>query len=460
MRKSLFVPSSFAALALGATVAAAQQPAATQSAQLESIVATVGQSVITRFDLQEAVLGRIQQHQVSEPKTHRDTVALQVDALNDMIEEELLLQKAKELKIEAVDADITPRVDQQIRAARAQFSNETEFRNTLARAGLGTPEDYRKYLLDQYRRQYIHQKVLAKLQQDGKIIPVNVTDEQIAVEFERAKPFLGPKPATVTFKQIVLAPMPTAAAKEVARVKAESLLAEIKAGADFERVAKRESMDLLSKDTGGDIGWKRRDEDFPEFDRWLFGGPFAAPLGPGQMSPVFETPFGFHIVRVDRVQVGEVKARQILIIPTIDSADIARTGLLADSVAKLWKSGVAFDTLAKKYHDYAGKEETSLLTPWVRDSLPETYQRGFAEHKPGDIVTFQIPGAAQRPTVPKYVVAQLLTVDEAGERTLPEMKAAVRSELAQRGGVRRYVDQLRKQTYVSVRLEGYDASKQ
>jgi hypothetical protein len=35
------------------------------------------------------------------------------------------------------------------------------------------------------------------------------------------------------------------------------------------------------------------------------------------------------------------------------------------------------------------------------------------------------------------------------------MKAAVRSELSQRGGVRRYVDQLRKQTYVSVRLEGY-----
>jgi hypothetical protein len=32
------------------------------------------------------------------------------------------------------------------------------------------------------------------------------------------------------------------------------------------------------------------------------------------------------------------------------------------------------------------------------------------------------------------------------------MKAAVRNELAQRGGVRRYVDQLRKQTYVSIRL--------
>ena len=66
---------------------------------------------------------------------------------------------------------------------------------------------------------------------------------------------------------------------------------------------------------------------------------------------------------------------------------------------------------------------------------------------------FQIPGSAQRPDVPKFVVAQLLTVDEGGERTLDEMRAAVRCELAQRGGVRRYVDALRKQTYVSVRLD-------
>ena len=91
--------------------------------------------------------------------------------------------------------------------------------------------------------------------------------------------------------------------------------------------------------------------------------------------------------------------------------------------------------------------------------MPETYQKAFIAHKPIDIVTFQIPGSAQRPDIPKFVVAELLTVDEAGERTLPEMKAAVRSELSQRGGVRRYVDALRKQTYVSVRLGSADISK-
>jgi parvulin-like peptidyl-prolyl isomerase len=175
------------------------------------------------------------------------------------------------------------------------------------------------------------------------------------------------------------------------------------------------------------------------------------------MSPVIELPLGYYIIRVDRVQPGEVKAHQIVIAPKIDSLDVARAQKLADSVAKLWTGGAPFDTLAKKYHDYAGKEETNILTPWVRDSLPASYQKAFLLRKPQDVVTFQIPGSAQRPDVPKFVVAQLLTADEAGERTLEEMRTAVRSELSQRGGIRRYIDTLKKQTYVAVHLAGVPA---
>lgn len=444
-------------LILRATVVAAQQPQPT-AIPLEGIVAVVGDQVITRFDLEEQFLGKIQRHEVDEPKTRADSMKIRRDVLNDMVEEELLLQKAKDLKVEVTDADITPAVDNQVKQVRAGFTNETEFRNALVKAGMGTPEEYRRYLMDQLRRRYTHEKVLQKLRQDGKIIPVNVTDAEIAAEFQREKPFLGPKPASVTFKQIVIAPQPSAAAKEVARVKAESLLAQIKAGADFDRIAKRESMDLATKDVGGDLGWMRRGVNLPEFDRWLFGGPFLAPLQPGQLSPVFETPYGFHIVRVDRVQPGEVKARQILIVPKVDSSDIARTQKLADSVAQLLRKGTAFDTLAKKYHDYAGKEETGILSPYPRDSLPVSYQKALLLRKPGDVVTFQIPGSSQRPDIPKFVVAQLLTVDEGGERTLGEVKQIVRQDLALRGGVRRYVDSLKKQTYIAIRLGDGDAT--
>ncbi|HEV8499172.1 MAG TPA: peptidylprolyl isomerase [Gemmatimonadaceae bacterium] len=453
--------SSFLVVAAGTL--SAQQPAAPSSpAALDAIVAVVGDQPITRFDLQERVLGKIQRKEVKEPTSDSASRVLYRDVLSDMVEEELLIQKAKELKVEATDAEITPMVDRQVREIKSQFPTETEFRNALAKSSLGTPEEYRKFLLEQYRRQSTLEKTIRKLMQDGKIVPVNVGEAEINAAFEREKDFLPPKPASVTFKQIVIAPKPTAASKEAARVKAESLLAQLKSGSDFEKLAKRESMDPLTRETGGDLGWARRDQNLPQFDIWLFGGPFQTGLQPGQLSPVVETPYGYHIIRVDRRQTGEVKAHQILIMPKLDSTDFARTQKLADSVAAAWKAGASFDSLAKKFHDYAGKEETSLLTPFWRDSLPVSYQKAFTNRKAGDIVTFQIPGSSQRPDVPKFVVAQLQTVDEGGAQTLAELRPAVRDELARRGGVRRYVDGLKKQTYVSIRLDALglaDATK-
>ncbi|MEO6878055.1 MAG: peptidylprolyl isomerase, partial [Gemmatimonadaceae bacterium] len=390
------------------------QASSTSPAPLDAIVAIVGDQPITRYDLREKVLSRIQSG-TPKPTTALDSTVLDSLVLSDMIDEELLIQKSKDLKIEIADADLTPQVDRQVRDVRSKYNTETEFRNALAEAGMGTPEEYRRYLMDEYRRQMTMDKTIRQLTTDGKLIPLNVTEAEVEAEYNRNKAFLPPKPASVTFKQIIMAPQPTAAAKEVARVKAESLLVQLKTGTDFEKLAKRESMDLKSRESGGDIGWHRRNDDLPEFERWLFGTPFVAGLQPGELSPVVETAYGYHIIRVDRVQPGEVKAHQILIAPIVDSADVVRTHLLADSVAVLLKNGTPFDTLAKKYHDYADKEETGILTPFWRDSLPVPYQTAFMLKKPGDISVFQIPW---HPGVPKFVVAQLLTVSEGGEQTL------------------------------------------
>ena len=450
---ALFAAASGAQLPTPATPASQQGPVL-----LDGIVAVVGDQTITLIDLRERVLGRVQRGEVPKPATDSVQRALELETLDDMVQEELLLQKAVDLKVEATDADVTPMVDRQVRETRSRFTTESEYRNALVASGLGTPEEYRKFMLDQYKRRFVLERVIAKLKQDGKIVPVQVSDAEVSAEFNRSKEFLPPKPPTVTFKQIVIMPQPTPAAKEAARVKAESLLVQLKGGADFEQLAKHASMDPLTKETGGDLGWARRGDNVPEFDRWLFGGPFLAALAPGQLSPVFETARGYHIVRVDRVQTGEVKSHQILIVPAIDSADIAKTARLADSVADRLRNHVPFDTLARKYHDYPGKEETSLLTPWVRDSLPLSYQKGFGTAKAGDVVSFQIPGSSQRPEIPKFVVAELLTSDEGGPQTLEEVKAAVRSDLANRGGVRRYVDALKKQTYVAIRLDALTAA--
>jgi peptidyl-prolyl cis-trans isomerase SurA len=450
MRTTLLTVAALVALATGA---ATQQPTPnpraggpTQRVPLDQVVGVVGAHPITWYDVQERI-NMLRQDGRTIPTDSAGYLELVRTVLNQMIDEEVLIQKAKELKVEVPDADLSNSVDRQFKQIRERFSSESEFRTQLQRAGLGSPEEYRRFLTDQLRREELQRRTIDKLRQDGKLVQVSVSDAEVREAFERNKSRLPRKEPTVTFRQIIMATQPTAAAKAAARAKAESLLAEVKRGGDFESIAKRESMDP-SKDVGGDLGWARRGQMVPAFEWWLFT------LPPGQTSPVVETCYGFHIIRVDRVQPGEVKSRHILIRPTIDSADVTRARLLADSVAMRWRRGAVFDSLAKQYHDYGCKEETALLTPYPRPQLPEAYQQALRDAKVNDVIVFPITGA----TGTKFVVLQLLTAAEGGEFTLSDMRERIRDQLRQENSIRRLLDALRRQTYVSVRLDGLPAA--
>lgn len=89
-----------------------------------------------------------------------------------------------------------------------------------------------------------------------------------------------------------VAPDASDADKAAARSKAEAVLAQAKGGGDFAELAKQNSQDVSAAE-GGDLGLFGRGVMMPTFETAAFA------LEPGQISEIVETPFGFHIIKLE-----------------------------------------------------------------------------------------------------------------------------------------------------------------
>ncbi|MFN8580637.1 MAG: peptidylprolyl isomerase [Gemmatimonadaceae bacterium] len=439
---------AFPAMLLAPCAARAQQAEA-RNVPMDRVVAVVGTTPI----LWSEVLEVINQRRAGGMQVPDDSLAqveLARQVLGEIVDEEILVQKARtDTSIVVADADLTATVDQQMKRLREQLKSDAEFTQALKSGGFGNQEEYRRWLTDQARRRALSQKLIQHLNQTGKMIQVAVTEDEITEAFEKNRTQLPKRPSTITFRQIVIATKPTAKAKEVARVKAESLLAEINRGGDFESIAKRESQDPGSKEQGGDLGWNRRSQMVKPFDDMMFA------LPPGAVSPVVETVYGFHIIRVDRVKPAEVKARHILIKPVVDSADAKRANKLADSVLAAWKGGAPYDSLVAKFHD--SDELPGSLDPFPREQLPDSYKEALKDVKSNEFFgPFPIDDKVRGE--PKYVIGQILVALDEGEYTVKDLRSQIRDQLQQEKSFRRLIDSLKKETYVAIRLDSASIS--
>ena len=92
-----------------------------------------------------------------------------------------------------------------------------------------------------------------------------------------------------------LAPNADAKADAAAKAKADGILKQLQGGAKWDEVAKKNSDDPGSKDSGGELGWARRGQMVPEFDAAIF----TQKLGD---IKIVKSQFGYHVIQVEERQ--------------------------------------------------------------------------------------------------------------------------------------------------------------
>jgi peptidyl-prolyl cis-trans isomerase SurA len=433
MRKLFFLSLG---LLVAAPVAAQQpgQPSPLPGEELvDRVIAVVGDTVLLLSDVHEELQQLEASGRLPADASQREAIANQVveSRVNDL----LLLSAARRDGVEVSDAEVAEMVNQSMNAVRRQFASEAEFTAALAQWGRSV-EQYRTELAEQQRSQLLIQQFVAqRLRNRSRPL---VSEDQIARAFSAQRDALGTRPATVSLQQVIVSPEPTAEARARALATAEDVLRQLSEGGEFEVLARRYSEDPGSREHGGDLGWFRRGRMVRNFEDVAFA------LRPGQLSPIVETEFGFHIIRLDRVRGGERQARHILIRPEVTEADVSRARVRADSVMTAIRGGASAVNLARQYNTPDGEMEVTRIPV---DRLPPLYEEAIRDVPTGQLVG---PLEMEGPTGSRWAVVRVTGRTEAGPYTLDDVRDSLRTRLQEQEMVEQLVDQLRSEIHVLV----------
>ena len=212
-----------------------------------NVWATVGERQISRDEVEKAYRREAAPQQPSQEEALGGKLTL----LNEMIVQELLLAKARELKIELSDTEL----DNAYAEAKKNIT-EDQFQKELSSRGL-TPADMRESL----RRDMLANKVMER----EVIAKVAVTDEDVKNFFETNRASFNRAEDAYHIAQITVTPTRAnqqinrsgndAGTPQEAQAKAQMLMERLKSGAPFAELAADFSEDPESAQRGGDLGF-------------------------------------------------------------------------------------------------------------------------------------------------------------------------------------------------------------
>lgn len=273
-----------AVLFFSAFSAAAQE---SEPVVIDEVVAQVNDGVITlsrvKREMKDATDSLVQQGKAAdEAKT--EVQNRQGELIANLVNEELLIQKSKEL---GLDSDIDAQINQRFLQIMKEQNIKTleALRTEMQKAGLNMDD-----LREAWRKQLIRDYVLQR-EVDGKIY-YSIASKEIKDYYEKNKAkFL--KPETLSLSEIFLsfAGRDEAAVKE----KAKQLIAQLRGGADFAKIAVENSDRPNVKDTKGKLSETFKVPDLDE----KFANPLKA-TKQGEVTEPILLDEGVLILRVDQ----------------------------------------------------------------------------------------------------------------------------------------------------------------
>jgi peptidyl-prolyl cis-trans isomerase D len=224
-------------------------------------------------------------------------------------------------------------------------------------------------------------------------------------------------------RHILISVAPNADAKTdaAAKAKAEAIQKQLQNGGSWTDLAKKDSDDPGSKNSGGELGWAKRGMMVPAFDNDIF----TAKIGD---INIVKSQFGYHVVQVEERQTAHTQPLNE-VLPQIQATLIRQSTADAEqNYARTLTAEAAKNGLAKTAAAHNLKLETSqpVARTGVIAALPDSSQllsKAFAA-KPGD-------APQDAPTGEGYAVFQVTGVQPAHAPTFAEWKTHVLQDYRQ-----------------------------
>ena len=270
---------------------------------VEEIIARINNQIVTRAEYLRSKETLKQEAQQQDPSNAEKIIAERdKDVLRDLIDQQLLLEKGKDLGITA-DTEVIKRLDEMRKEMHMDSMEELE--KAATSQGISY-EDFKQNL----KNQIITQQVISK--EVGS--RMNVSKDELQKFYDDHKSQLE-QPEQIRLSELLIStekkdkdknpPADETQLVAAAQAKADDLLAQLRKGASFEDLAKKNS-DGPTAAQGGDLGYFKRATLAKELEDKTFA------MKPGDVSDVIRTKQGFVILKVaEHQQAGVPPLSQI-----------------------------------------------------------------------------------------------------------------------------------------------------